>query len=98
MQRIPLLILAFIIVIVTAKVPAFPEESAAPDKHHQRCHGKKHCTVQKNMKSFNAIEPSAGVAPDPYINPDQEKLDENKQDWWRGEWDPPQEDNPYHKW
>ncbi len=50
-------------------------------------------------KQLNLIEPSAGPAPkpNPYTNPDEEQLQEHKEDWWQ-EWTPPEEANPYHKW
>jgi hypothetical protein len=161
MQRIPLLILAFIIMIVAVKAPA-SQETSLLDRHYQRCMGKEPCTVREGLRvldelteasrkalrhiaqacveteyrncfnpatndvadwhkvhvqmnniakslearyalakakssSLDRIEPSAG--PNPYTNPDQEQLNENKQDWWQGGgWVPPQENNPYHKW
>ena len=99
MQRIPLLILAFIITIVTAEIPAFPEETASPDDK----------SANSEDRQLNLIRPAAGPIPDtypytspytdPYTNPDQERLNENKKDWWGGEgWVPPEENNPYHKW
>jgi hypothetical protein len=55
--------------------------------------------TDKIGKQLNLIEPAAGPEPkpNPYTNPDQEKLENDKQDWWQ-EWTPPDEANPYHKW
>ena len=93
MQRTPLLILAFIITIVAVEIPAFSQESTSRDDTSPNSEGRK----------LNLIEPAAGQAlvpvpdPNPYTNPDQEQLNENKKDWWDG-WTPPEENNPYHKW
>jgi hypothetical protein len=175
MQRIPLLILTFIIAITTAAISALPQETARPpsaaelnklDNDFEQCVNRKSCTAWQGLrildemtdnmrgdlrrieqgckktdykkcfnpaagdvmqwhemhdrmgdmaeilerkyatenasgKQLNLIEPSAGPVPNPnpYTNPDQEQLQENKRDWWHGEgWTPPEEDNPYHKW
>lgn len=55
MQRIPLLILAFTILIVAAKVPAFPTESAAPDSRYERCMGKEPCTDKEDLQSLDEL-------------------------------------------
>ena len=51
---------------------------------------------RQKAEEMEKTEPAAGK-PDPYLNPDQEKIDRQKNQWWP-EWLPPQEENPYHKW
>ena len=51
--------------------------------------------IKNSAKDLNLLAPAAG--PNPYTNPDEEKLERQKGDWWQG-WSPPEEDNPYHQW
>jgi hypothetical protein len=54
-----------------------------------------------NFQQLDLIEPAAGPdpAPNPYTNPDEQDLRQDKRGWWKGEdWAPPDEANPYHQW
>lgn len=61
----------------------------------------KYSPAETTAKQLNLIEPAAGPVPNPnpYTNPEQERLQEYKQDWWQGGgWTPEDDANPYHKW
>lgn len=54
-----------------------------------------------NFKQLDLIEPAAGPdpTPNPYTNPDEQDLRNDKRSWWKGEgWAPEDEANPYHQW
>ena len=48
-------------------------------------------------KSLNKIEPAAGT-PNRYTDPDQEQQERMKENWWRNNWSPLDDANPYRQW
>src|SRR4051812_42685984 len=94
--------LAFLLLMLAA-VPGFAQENAAVRPanplapHAGKCaggaavnHYKNACARKKtSAKRMNGISPAArSVPPDPYTNPDLEKMRKDKEQWWDKGWAP----------